>query len=147
MHSNKYVVLSIPGASSNTFHFTGNFTRHCTTGANECSTLHAQSQHARRALSFRCLSFWKGCARAQGSSCKWASSMEDPGARPRNEGHPRYCITGARPSRDWCYASRVCFPLLACLACLSNNFRRKGNSTRLDHHCPTSLPSTSLLLP
>jgi hypothetical protein len=26
---------------------TGYFTPHCTTGANECTTLHAQSQHAR----------------------------------------------------------------------------------------------------
>lgn len=25
----------------------GDFTRHCTTGANECTTLHAQPQHAR----------------------------------------------------------------------------------------------------
>jgi hypothetical protein len=35
--------------------------------------------------------------------------MEDPSAGPRNEGHPRYSITGAGPPGDWCYASRVCF--------------------------------------
>lgn len=40
----------------------------------------------------------------------------------------------------------VFFLLLACLW-VSDNFRHKGNFTRLDRRCPTSLPSTSLLQP
>jgi hypothetical protein len=126
---------------------TGHFTPHRATGANECITLHAQSQHPRRALSFHSLGFGKGCVGAQASRCQWASGMEDPSAGPRNEGHPRNSITGAGPPRDWCYTSRVCFLILEFLACfwVSDNFRHKGNFTRLDHRCPTSLPSTSLL--
>jgi len=125
---------------------TDHFTRHRTAGANKCTTFHAQSQHARGAISFHRLSFGKGYIGAQGSSCLWASSMEDPSAGPRNEGYPRYSITGAGPPRDWCYASRVCFLFLEFLGCL-DNFCHKANFTRLDHHCLMSLPSTLLLRP
>jgi hypothetical protein len=43
----------------------------------------------------------------------------------------------------------VCCHLLDFLPCLwvSDNFRHKGNFTRLDRRCPTSLPSTSLPQP
>lgn len=39
------------------------------------------------------------------------------------------------------------FSFLSSWPCLrvSDNFRHKGNFTRLDHRCPTCLPSTSLL--
>jgi hypothetical protein len=50
--------------------------------------------------------------------------MEDSGAGPRNEGHPRYGFAGAGSPRDWGYASRVCFLVLACLW-VGDSFRQR----------------------
>ena len=133
---------------------TGHFARHRTTGADECTPLHAQSQHPRRALSVRRLGFGrKGCVGAQGARRHRAPGMEDPGAGPRNEGHPRDGFAGAGPSRDWCDAPRVCFFLFLVAFCafvvglVTAFVPHKGNCTRRGRRCPTSRPSTSLRRP
>lgn len=112
MHSNKSVLMSpFPSSvaiSPSFFFFTGDFTRHRATSANECATFHAQSQHPRRAPRFHRLGLGKGSVGAQGSRSYWPSSLEDLGARPRNEGHPRDGFAGAGSSGYWCDASRVC---------------------------------------
>ena len=95
---------------NNLFFSTGHFTRHRATGANECATCHAQPQHTRRALGFHSLDLGKDCVRPQGSPSHWSSSLEDPGAGPRNKGHSRYGFTGAGSPRHRCHASCVCLP-------------------------------------
>jgi hypothetical protein len=62
----------------------------------------------------------------------WSSSLADPGAGPRNEGHPYYGFTGAdRSPRYWCHVSCVwLFPreLLTCVWVSDSDNSRQATS-------------------
>ena len=147
MHSNmcaavSTLLLSVP---TSPFFFTGDFTHHRAAGTNECASFHAQSQHTLRALGdFYQLRYRKARVGAQGSRCHWPTSMEDPGAGPRNKGHSRYGFAGTGSTGHWCYSSRVRFLLISCLFFFlsGKDLFTVGNCTRLDRRCPTSPPST-----